>query len=171
MIGETIVITGNGKGKTTAALGLIIQAAGRGLRVYLGQFMKDGNYSEIKGLRSNFPGVAVEQYSGDLILGRLAENSDKATAAAGLRKAQAALNEGNYDLIVLDEINVAAFMELIPVEAVTDLIHNRPKNATLVLTGRYAAPEAIAQADKTYEIGEIKHYYNQGTPARVGIEM
>jgi cob(I)alamin adenosyltransferase len=170
-MGETIVITGNGKGKTTAALGLIVKAAQKGKSVYLGQFMKGGDYSEIKALKAEFPDIVVEQYDGDLILGRPAEEADKAIAATGLTKAQTALNSTRYDLVVLDEINVAAFLELIPIEAVLDLINSKPDQTTLILTGRYAAPEVQARAAQIYEIQEIKHYYTQGVEARIGIEM
>lgn len=169
--GQIVVITGNGKGKTTSSMGIIAQGAAAGLRIYFGQFMKQGKYSEIKMLREAFPEITIDQYSGGFVLDRGTKDEDKQQAQNGIEKAQAAIISGQYDLVVLDEINVALFLELIDLNQVLKLIKNKPKGLGLVLTGRYAPPEIIAKADSTYEMFQIKHYYNDGVPARLGIEM
>ena len=164
------VITGNGKGKTTSALGQAISSAAAGKRVYIGQFMKQGDYSEIAMLKSAFPEITVEQYDGKMVINREAKDNDKQTAQDGLVRAQAAIASGRYDLIVLDEINVVLFIELLSMEQVLSLVDLRG-NADLILTGRYAAPEIIEIADNAYELLQVKHYFNDGVAARKGIEM
>ena len=164
------IITGNGKGKTTSALGQAMSAAAAGLRVYIGQFMKQGDYSEIAMLKAAFPEILIEQYDGSMVINRTAKDSDKAQAQDGLARAAAAVASGEYDLIVLDEINVALYLELIETKQVISLINNRG-GASLILTGRYAAQEIIEKADNAYEIRQIKHYFNDGVAARKGIEM
>ena len=164
------VITGNGKGKTTSALGRAITAAAAGRRVYIGQFMKAGDYSEIAMLKSTFPEIMVEQYDGSMVINRAAKDNDKALAQEGLARAGAAMASGRYDLIVLDEINVVLFLDLISIEQMMKLLNNRG-DADLILTGRHAAPEIIEMADNAYEILQIKHYFNDGVAARRGIEM
>ncbi|MCL2753312.1 MAG: cob(I)yrinic acid a,c-diamide adenosyltransferase [Defluviitaleaceae bacterium] len=170
-LGKTIVITGNGKGKTTAAIGLMTKFTDMGKKVYFGQFMKGDEYSEIIALRQEYPQITIDQYSGRLILGREADEMDIAVAQAGLERASQALFSNKYDIVVLDEINVAAFLQLIPTAAISDLIAQKPEGMTLILTGRYATEEAIATADHAYDIEEIKHYFYQGINARKGIEM
>ena len=164
------VITGNGKGKTTSALGQAVAAAMDGRRVYIGQFMKQGDYSEIAMLKSAFPEIAIEQYDGSMVLNREAKDNDRTAAQEGLTRAQSAIASGSYDLVVLDEINVALFLELISMEQMFSLIDSRG-STELILTGRYAAPEIIKKADVAYEMRQIKHYFNDGVPARRGIEM
>jgi len=164
------VITGNGKGKTTSALGNAMSAAMSGKRVYVGQFMKAGDYSEIAMLKSAFPEITVEQYDGSMVINREAKDIDHLTAQDGLQRAQAAIATGNYDLVVLDEFNIVTYLNLISMEQAMELIDNRG-GADLILTGRYAADEIVAKADKAYEMRQIKHYFNDGVPARIGIEM
>ena len=164
------VITGNGKGKTTSALGQAMAAAMDGRRVYIGQFMKQGDYSEIAMLKSAFPEIAIEQYDGGMVLNRAAKDNDRAAAQEGLTRAEATIASGDYDLVVLDEINVALFLDLISMEQMLSLLDNRG-GTDLILTGRYAAPEIIEMADSTYELYQIKHYFNDGVAARRGIEM
>jgi cob(I)alamin adenosyltransferase len=169
--GYVQVYTGNGKGKTTCMLGLALRAVGAGLRVYIGQFMKDGDYSEIKALRQYLPIVAVEQYGEGLGFVKKGEASTEQLKAAydGLERAKTALN-GGYDVVILDEINVAVYLGLLNVRDILGLIDAKPDGAELVLTGRYADPLVIEKADLVTEMTEIKHYYNQGVPARTGIE-
>ena len=164
------VITGNGKGKTTSGLGAAMAAASAGQRVYVGQFMKTGDYSEIAMLKSAFPEITIEQYEGRMVINKTAKESDREIAQEGLLRALAAVASGKYDLVVLDEINVVMFLELIDMEQVMQLIARR-RDTDLILTGRYAAPEIIELSDDTYEMRQIKHYFNDGVPARLGIEM
>jgi len=164
------VITGNGKGKTTSAFGRAISADIAGQRVYIGQFMKMGDYSEVSMLKSAFPNIVIEQYDGSMVINREAGDNDRVAAQDGLSRAMAAIASGSYDLIVLDEINVVLFLKLIDMEQMMNLIENR-KNADLIFTGRYAPPEIIEKADDAYEMQQARHYYNDGVVARKGIEM
>jgi cob(I)alamin adenosyltransferase len=167
--GYVQVYTGNGKGKTTAMLGLALRAAGAGLKVYIGQFLKGSEYNEIKALRTYLPTITVEQYNKGYLLGQPSANSAQ-DAADGLKKAKAAMLSGEYDLIMLDEINVAVLLGLLYEEDVLELINNKPCGVELVLTGRYTTPNIIAAADLVSEIRDVKHYYNEGVAAREGIE-
>ena len=169
--GYVQVYTGNGKGKTTAMLGLALRAVGAGLRVYIGQFMKTGNYSEIAAITKHLPQITVEQYGEGYDLGGMACESDFTAADHGLQKAQAAMLSGEYDIIALDEINMAATVGLLPLGSVVELIKNKPHNVELVLTGRYAPPDVVAAADLVTEMRDIKHYYNIGVAARDGVEL
>lgn len=171
-VGKVQVYTGNGKGKTTAALGLVLRAAGAGMRVYFGQFMKTGNTSEARALREFLSGaVTMEQYgSGEELSGPDRER-DTACARAGYEKARAALGSGEYDLVVLDEILVAEHLGLLVVEDLLRLMDERPERTELVFTGRWAAEAVCQRADLVTEMGEIKHYFHAGVPARTGIEM
>ena len=174
MQNNVTVITGNGKGKTTTAMGIMMLAAVQGKRVYFGQFMKQGDYSEIKKLKSDFPEIIIEQYSGGFVINKNAGDDDKAQAQNGLIKARAAINSGEYDLVVLDEINVVLFLEMVKTEQVLELIEDaskRDKDLKLVLTGRYATEALIKKANKAFEVKQIKHYFNDGVAARRGIEM
>ncbi|MDR2183210.1 MAG: cob(I)yrinic acid a,c-diamide adenosyltransferase [Clostridiales bacterium] len=166
------VITGNGKGKTTSALGGAMSAAMAGRRVYVGQFMKAGDYSEIAMLKSAFPEIVIEQFDGGMLINRAAKDNDRAAAQDGAARAMAAMASGKYDLIVLDELNVVLFLELIDMGQAMKLMDDAKKSGTdLILTGRYAAPEVLQRADAAYELLQIKHYFNDGVPARKGIEM
>ncbi|MCL2574113.1 MAG: cob(I)yrinic acid a,c-diamide adenosyltransferase [Defluviitaleaceae bacterium] len=165
------LITGNGKGKTTSALGLAMAAALDGKRVYIGQFMKEGDYSEIAMLKSTFPEITIEQYEGSMVINRAAKDKDREIAQDGLQQAISAIGSDNYDLVVLDEFNVVLFLEFISLEQAIHLINSSREKTDLILTGRYADPDIIELADKAYEISQIKHYFNDGIAARKGIEM
>lgn len=165
------VYTGNGKGKTTAMLGLALRACGAGLRVYIGQFLKVGDTSEADAIRRFLPQITMEQYGpGHFIFGRGATPEEKAQGREGLDKARQAMLSGGYDLVLLDEINVAAELELLEVEDVLALMAERPDGVELVLTGRGASPRVIDAADLVTEMREIKHYYAAGVDFRPGIE-
>lgn len=166
------VYTGDGKGKTTAAMGLMLRAAGAGMKSYFGQFMKQGEMSELRALHQFLSEyVTVEQYgSGGEWLGTNRERDIQA-AREGYEKAKEALQSGNYDLVVLDEILVAASFHLLEEDDVLRLMEQRPDHTELVLTGRYATETVRAKADLVTEMGEVRHYYHAGVPARVGIEM
>jgi cob(I)alamin adenosyltransferase len=164
------VYTGDGKGKTTAALGLAIRAVGYGLRTYIGQFMKGQHYGELTALRDNRY-ITIEQY-GDIKCIRREELTQKHInqAGQGLTKAHEAMLSGQYDIVILDEINVAIWFGLLSVKQVLDFLEKRPQNVEVILTGRRAPQELIEYADLVSEIKEVKHYYNQGIPARNGFE-
>jgi cob(I)alamin adenosyltransferase len=170
MKGYVQIYTGNGKGKTTAALGLSLRAAGAGLKVFIAQFLKQGDYSEIKALERFSDLISIQQYG----LGRFVKGQPTAeeieAARKGLEDVNAAMLSGEYDVIIVEEGNVAAACGLFAVQQLLDLIAKKPDNLELVITGRGAAPEVIAQADLVTEMKAIKHYYEKGVAARVGIE-
>ena len=164
------VYTGNGKGKTTAALGLALRSQGAGFKVYICQFLKGKYYCELCSLKS-LKGIKVEQYGRTCFLRRAPQKKDMELARQGWEAAKKAINSRRYSLIVLDEINVALKLGLLGLEEVLDVITNAPKGIELVLTGRYAHPKIIKLADLVSEIKEVKHYYNRGIKARKGIEF
>lgn len=171
-VGKVQVYTGNGKGKTTASLGLVLRAAGAGMQIYFGQFMKKGNTSEIRALRDFLSSaVTVEQYGSGAELSGPDRERDTACARAGYEKARDALTSGKYDLVVLDEILVAEHLGLLAVDDLLRLMDQRPEHTELVLTGRWAAEQVCQRADLVTEMGEVKHYFHAGLPARTGIEM
>ena len=172
-IGQFQVYTGNGKGKTTAALGLALRASGAGMRVYFCQFIKDQAYSEIKAL-GMLPNVTVEQYgTGKGILTyREKEDADVACARSGYEKLAAALTSGNYDVVIADEINCALMCGLLSESDLLRLADLRPEGTELVFTGRGATDAILRRADLATEMHLIKHYYQEKKlPARKGIEM
>lgn len=164
------VYTGDGKGKTTAALGLALRAAGRGFPVYIGQFMKGQDYGELHSLPL-LKTVTHDQYGdpGWVYKGKVTE-AQRAAAHEGLQKARKALLSGDYRIVILDEINMALWFELISLEEVLELVDLRPPQVELVFTGRRAHEEVLAKAHLVTEMKEVKHYFSQGVPARKGIE-
>lgn len=165
------VYTGNGKGKTTAALGLALRAVGRGLRVYMMQFMKGQSYSELVSARRLAPQLTLEQVGRDCFIRKGAVDPvDVQMAQAAFARARSLVACGEYDLVILDELNCAVDFELVAVADALELIRTKAPRTELVMTGRNAAPELIAAADLVTEMREIKHYFNAGQPARPGIE-
>jgi cob(I)alamin adenosyltransferase len=165
------VYTGNGKGKTTAAFGQALRAVGQGFRVCVIQFMKGRKYGELLAAERSLPNMTIHLAGMDSFVMR--ENPapiDIELACEGLELARKAVASGDYDMVILDEINVAIDFKLIPLSCVIDLIRTRPPAIDLVLTGRYAAPEIMEIADTVSEIREIKHHYNAGIKDRAGIE-
>lgn len=170
MKGYVQVYTGKGKGKTTASIGLALRAAGAGLRVFIAQFLKQGRYSEIKALERYEDLITVEQFGlGRFIKGKPYEK-DIAATEKGLERVRMAMASGNYDLIILEEANLAVYFKMIPIQAVLDLIDQKPDNIELVITGRNADPLLIEKADLVTEMKKVKHYYDKGVEARIGIE-
>ncbi len=170
MKGYVHVYTGNGKGKTTAALGLSLRAAGAGLRVLIVQFLKKGDYSEIKALERFADRITVEQYGAGRFVKGAPSEADMAAGREGLERLRKAAFEGRYDLVVIEEGNVAAHCGLFPVDALLEIIHHRHETVELVITGRGADPRVIAAADLVTEMTEVKHYFKRGVRARTGIE-
>ena len=169
--GYVHIYTGRGKGKTTAALGLGLRAVGAGFKVYMIQFMKGRRYSEIDSIEqiSNFK---IVQYGRDEFVSKEnPEQVDIDLAQKGFSHAKEILKKGKYDLIILDELNVAIDYNLISLDDVIRLIEEKPKNIELVLTGRYAHPELVKIADVVTEMLEIKHPYQEGIKARKGIDF
>ncbi len=168
--GYVQLYTGDGKGKTTASLGLVLRALGQGLRPAVLQFMKaDPDWGEIVSLTDL--GVPVQQCGLDhwVFAGKVTDE-DRAAAAEGFAEARALVESGDYDLVVLDELVTALFFELIPLRSVLDLIHDKPERVELVITGRRAPEELIAAVDLATEMRPLKHYFDAGVQARPGIE-
>lgn len=164
------VYTGNGKGKTTAAVGLALRAAGHGLRSYIGQFIKGQSYGEVEALRNHLL-ITIEQYGDTRCIRREDVSAeDSARARRGLEQAGHAMKSGRYEIVVLDEINVAVWFGLVSIEEVLTFLDQRPEHVELILTGRRAAAEVLERADLVTEMKEVKHYYQRGLRAREGIE-
>jgi cob(I)alamin adenosyltransferase len=170
--GQVQVYTGNGKGKTTAALGLALRAVGRGLNVCMIQFIKGGGqYGEHLAAEKLAPLLTIHQTGRDGWINKeKLDPEDIRIARETLELASTVLSSGEYDLVILDEINGAAWFGLIEVDDILRLVDARPDAVELVLTGRSADERLIEVADLVTEMGEIKHYYQQGIQARVGIE-
>jgi cob(I)alamin adenosyltransferase len=169
--GYVQVYTGNGKGKTTAAIGLAVRAAGAGLRVYFCQFLKGQDCSEIASLDKFKDSIEVRQFGNESFIAGIPSESDVQLALNGFEEALKAVMSGTYDLVVLDEINYAIYLNMIKLQTVVQLIKNKPANVEIVLTGRNAAKEILENADLVSEIKEIRHYFKKGVLARKGIEM
>jgi cob(I)alamin adenosyltransferase len=170
MNGYVQVYTGEGKGKTTAAFGLSLRAAGAGLSVFVGQFLKKGRFSEHRSLERFEDLITVRQFGTPGFLFGQPTDEDLEAAASGLREIERAIQSGDYDIIVMDEINVVLHYRLISASQVLDIIKNKPGNIELVLTGRHAPEEILAVADLVTEMRSIKHYHDRGVEARKGIE-
>jgi len=169
--GYVHVYTGDGKGKTTAALGLALRAAGSGLRVAIAAFMKNGASGEYTMLGQLDKQIRVEDYgSGCFVHGRPAIG-ELNRARHGVRCIERLVGSRQFDLVILDEANMAVACGLLKVETLLDLIRCKPAELELVITGRYAHPDVIAAADLVTEMREVKHYYRKGVLARPGIDM
>ncbi len=173
--GLVIVHTGSGKGKTTAAIGLAVRAWGQGLRVLILQFIKGGwKYGELKALQKFSPQMEIRQMGEGFTQrgsGQAKRERDCAAASAALQTAIEAIDSGNWDMIILDEINYAVKFGLVEEAQVLSLLEQKPSALHLVLTGREARPAIIAQADLVTEMTEIKHPYATGIKAQAGIEF
>ena len=166
------IYTGNGKGKTTAALGVAFRAMGHGMRTYIGQFMKGQMYGELKASKKGCSCITIEQY-GKKTLMHVRDapgEADIEMAKQGLRKAREAMSSGTYDIVVFDEIITAHFFHLVTIDEMIETINMKPGDVEVIFTGRYAPPELVAIADLVTEMKEVKHYYQQGVKARKGIE-
>ena len=171
--GYVQVYTGDGKGKTTAALGLAFRAVGHGMKVFIIQFMKGSIfYGELKTAQMLSPYVTIVQKGREEFVHRDNPHpEDIRLAQEGIALAKEIMERNEHDILILDEINVALDFGLVKLEQVMDLIDNKPKDMELVLTGRYAHPEIVKKADLVTEMVEIRHYYSEkGVDARDGIE-
>ncbi len=168
--GYVQIYTGNGKGKSTAAFGLAVRAAGAGMRVFIAQFVKGMEYSELEGIKKLSRNVDIKQYGKECFIRRNPEEDDRKKARAGLAEVSEVINSGKYHVVILDEANIAVYYNLFSVDELIDVIDNKPEAVELVITGRYADKKLIEKADLVTEMREIKHYYKQGVEARKGIE-
>lgn len=172
--GLVLVNTGNGKGKTTAALGMAFRAWGQGMKVLVLQFIKGGwKYGELKAAEKLGPYYEMRQMGEGFIKGPGDQSLEehRHAAAEALEAARTEISSGKYDLIVLDEILYAINYGLVALDDALDLIAKKPEPLHLVLTGRDAPPEIIERADLVTEMREIKHHYSRGIPAQKGIEF
>ena len=166
------IYTGNGKGKTTAAIGQAVRASGAGLKTYFVQFMKDYPYSEIKSLAVLKEHIILEQVGNDdFVLKKTPpNNTELKLAAEGLNRAKDKMLSGEFDIIILDEVCVSIYFGLFKTIDILNFLQLKPENVELILTGRYCPQELIDAADLVTEMKEVKHYYKNDVPARKGIE-
>ena len=164
------IYTGNGKGKTTAALGLALRAAGHGYKTFIGQFMKGSHYGELTSLK-NIKEIDIEQFGGkDCITIDQVDEQHKELARKGLDRIKEVLRKNEYKIVILDEICVTIWFGIIAEQEVIDVLKSKPSNIEIVLTGRNASKTLLEYADLITEMKEVLHYYSNGVEARNGIE-
>ncbi len=170
--GHIQVYTGDGKGKTTAALGLAFRAAGYKNKVYIGQFLKGQEYGELLSAKKLQPYITIEQFGrkGFIHVTKDPDEEDIKRAKRGLKKCREAMLSRKYRIIILDEINVAVDLNLLTEEEVLKFLDKKPEDVEIVLTGRFAPPSFLKKADLVTEMKAKKHYYKKGVRAREGIE-
>lgn len=166
------VYTGNGKGKTTAALGLALRAAGHKQKVFIGQFLKGQLYGELLSAKSLSPYITIKQFGrkGFIHVTKDPDEEDIQKAKKGLRQCWDAMLSSKYRIIILDEINVAVYFKLLTEKEVLAFLDEKPAAVEVILTGRYAPASFLKKADLVTEMKEKKHYYKKGVKAREGIE-
>lgn len=167
--GMVQVYTGDGKGKTTAALGLAVRALGAGKKVFVAQFVKGMRYSELN-LLEKIDSIVVRQYGRDCFIVKQPQQDDITRAREGLAEAAAILKGGQYDLVILDEACIALYYDLFTIDELLAAINGRASHVEVVITGRYAPQRLLDVADLVTEMREVKHYYQKGVHAREGIE-
>ena len=167
--GYVHVYTGNGKGKTTAALGLSLRAVCAGKKVYFGQFIKGMKYSELESQKF-LPNFEIHQFGRNCFIFNKPTEEDIRLAKEGLETCRKILSGGLYDIVVLDELNIAVYYNLFTIDEAIEVIKNRVPHVEVIVTGRYADEKLIEFADLVTEMKEIKHYYKKGVRARKGIE-
>jgi cob(I)alamin adenosyltransferase len=171
-LGLIQVYTGTGKGKTTASLGLAIRAAGHGLKVYMIQFMKGRiNYGELNSAEK-IEGFTIEQFGRpDFVDKDNPAKEDIELAREALARSEEMIMSGEYDMVILDEVNVAIEWNLVQVEEVVEILKKKPKEVEVVLTGRHARREVIDLADLVTELREVKHPFRKGVHSRLGVDF
>jgi cob(I)alamin adenosyltransferase len=165
------VYTGNGKGKTTAALGLALRSYGAGKRIFIGQFIKGKHYSELDAIKNCLNDIELKQYGLDCFIVNEPEEKDILAAKNGLAEMEKIIQSGKYDLVIMDELNIALYYKLFEIDSVLEILKSKPKHVEIVITGRYAHERIIDIADLVTEMVEVKHYYSKGIDARLGFEM
>ena len=167
--GYVHIYTGNGKGKTTAAIGVAVRMLFCGKSVYMGQFVKSIRYNEAR-LDEVFPRFTIEQFGSGCWIYSEPTPLDKELAIKGYQKVLELARKGEFDLLILDELNIALHYNLLEVDDIIRLIREKHPTTELIITGRYAPRTLIDEADLATEMKETKHYYTMGVPAREGIE-
>lgn len=170
MKGYIQVYTGDGKGKTTAALGIAMRAFGAGLNIYMAQFVKGMKYSEQVTFEVLSEHLTVKQYGRGCFIKGNPTDEDVKAAREGLKEVKELMLSGKYQVLILDEANIATFYNLFSVDDLLELIKQKPDDVELIITGRRADPRIIEAADLVTEMKEVKHYYQEGVVARAGIE-
>ena len=170
MKGYIQVYTGDGKGKTTAALGLSLRAAGAKLKVFIAQFVKGMEYSELEAIKRYDDYITLKQYGRNAFIHGEPTEEDFDAARKGFDELKDVILSGEFSLVIIDEANIAIYYKLFSVEDLISLIDKKPGHVEIVITGRKADPKIIERADLVTEMKEIKHYYNNGVKARKGIE-
>jgi cob(I)alamin adenosyltransferase len=168
--GYVHLYTGDGKGKTTAAMGLVLRALGAGMRVYIAQFAKGSDTGELTTLQAVSKKIVFKQFGTKSFIRQGPSGIDTTLALSGFEAAEEAVMSGKYDLVVLDELCIACLFNMVPVKRVIDLVRNRPGHVELVITGRKAPPEIREAADLVTEMKMVRHYFEKGVKARKGIE-
>ncbi len=170
MKGYIHIYTGNGKGKTTAALGVAIRTIGAGGKVFIGQFLKSGNYSEMTALKIFKDQVTVEHYGlGHFVKGSPTQE-DIDAGINGYNRILQIIEKGEYGLVIVDEGNVAVKYNIFSEKDMLHIFKKKPDHVELIVTGRDATQEVMEKADLVVEMKAVKHYFQQGVKARVGIE-
>lgn len=171
MKGKVHVYTGNGKGKTTAAMGIALRAIGAGKKVFFAQFVKGMKYSEVSAIEKYLPQINIKQFGLDCFIEKDPTEEDIRMAQDGLREVTGILKSGEYEMVVLDEANIALYYNLFSLDDLVAALHNRDEDVEVIITGRYAPQELIEYADLVTEMKEVKHYYREGLMARKGVEF
>jgi len=170
MKGYIQIYTGNGKGKTTAALGLALRTAGAGGKVFIGQFLKSGDYSEMNALKKFSDQIEVEHYGlGRFVKGR-PTREDIEAGMKGYKRVTRIIENGEHDLVILDEGNIAVKYNIFSEKDLLDIFQKKPDHVEVVVTGRGASQGLMEKADLVIEMKAVKHYFQKGVKARVGIE-
>lgn len=163
------IYTGSGKGKTTAAIGLAIRAAGAGLRVYIIQFLKKSKCSEYQILK-RIKNIKVKSFGSGCFIYNKAKKNDFVAAQKALKSAKKIIFENRCDVCILDELFSALYFKMIDENDILDLLKSKPETMEIIITGRNATKKILRIADLVTEMKEVKHYFNNGVKARVGIE-
>lgn len=161
--------TGHGKGKTTAAIGAAIRASGAGMNIFIAQFVKGMHYGELDVLKT-IPNIALEQFGRDCFIEKEPTQADIDAAQKGWTKVKMLLQQEKYDMVILDELCIALYYKLIDLDEVLEVLKSIDGKTEIIITGRNAPDALIEAADLVTKMREIKHYYNNGTQARKGIE-
>lgn len=164
------VYTGDGKGKTTAAIGLAVRAAGAGKRVCILQFLKKGKFCEHYSL-NKMKNVTCKQFGSGNFIKKTPNSKDILLAERGMKFAFESIKKQKYDVLILDEINVAIYLNLLKIDQIIKFLKTIPKDVEVILTGRNAHPCIMQMADLVSEVKNLKHYYQGGLRARKGIEF
>jgi cob(I)alamin adenosyltransferase len=164
------IYTGEGKGKTTAAFGLAMRSAGAGKKVFIGQFLKGKQYSELKSFKK-IKNITIEQFGTTCFVGKKPQTQDLALAEKGLNRIREIIKAKQFDIVILDEANIAIRLKILKLNDILEIIKCCPSCVELILTGRYA-PEALKKrADYVTEMKEIRHPFKKNIPGRKGIEF